>query len=224
MIFKTTRKDDYMYREPVVEWIKQYRVIAIVKGVGSLYMENVVKALYEGGIRIVEITLSSADSLKSITTIREKMKGKMVVGAGTVMTEKSVDDAAAAGAQFISCIHSDAKILHKIAEMDKAIIAGAFTPTNIVTAREYGADFINIFPSISLGPDYFKHIKSPFNDSFFIAVGGIDTKNAAEFLKAGASGVAIGNNLVNPRLIKDNNYEAMSAEAQKYVAIVKEFM
>lgn len=210
-----------MYREPVVEWIKQYRVIAIVKGVGSLYIENVVKALYEGGIRVVEVTLSSGDSLKSITIIREKMKGKMVCGAGTVLTPESVDDAAIAGAQFISCIHSDARIIQKISDMDKAVIAGAFTPTNIVTARKYKADFINIFPSISVGPDYFKHIKSPFYDQFFFAVGGINVHNAADFLKAGASGIAIGNNLVNPKFVKDNNYRALTDGAQKYVEIVK---
>jgi len=211
-----------MYREPVVEWIKQHRVIAIIKGVGSLYIENVVKALYEGGIRIVEVTLSSSDSLKSITLIRERMKGKMVCGAGTVLTHESVDDAAAAGAQFISCIHSDARIIQKIIEMDKAMIAGAFTPTNIATACEFGADFINIFPSASLGPGYFKHIKGPFSNQFFIAVGGINTDNAADFLKAGASGIAIGNNLVNPKFIRDNNYRAITEEARKYVDINKE--
>ena len=210
-----------MYRERIVEWIKQYKIIAIIKGVGSNYIENTVKALYEGGIRVVEITLNSSDALKSMTIIRETMRGKMVCGAGTVMTHESVDDAASAGAQFISCIHSDARIISKISEMDKAIIAGAFTPTNIVTAKEYGADFINIFPSITLGPDYFKQLKSPFNDQFFFAVGGINTENAARFLKAGAGGIAIGNNLVNPRLIKDNNYVAITVEAEKYVKIIK---
>lgn len=213
-----------MVREKVVEWIRQYRLIAIVKGVGSSYIENTVKALYEGGIRVVEITLSSNDSLKSITLVREKMKGKMVVGAGTVMTHESVDDAAIAGAQFISCIHSDARIIGMISQMDKAIIAGAFTPTNIVTAREFGADFINIFPSITLGPEYFKQLKSPFQNSCFLAVGGINLKNAEEFLKAGAWGIAVGNNLVNPRFIKEGNFQAISDEAQKYVEIVKKFM
>lgn len=212
-----------MYRERVVEWIKQYKIIAIVKGVGSLYIENTVKALYDGGIRVVEITLNSADALKSITVVRETMRGKMVCGAGTVMTDETVDDAAGAGAQFISCIHSDSKIISKISEMDKAIIAGAYTPTNIVTAKEFGADFINIFPSITVGPDYFKQLKSPFQDQFFFAVGGINTENAASFLKAGAKGIAIGNNLVNPRFIKDNNYAAIREEAAKYVEIVKEF-
>lgn len=209
-----------MYREPVVDWIKQYRIIAIIKGVGSLYVENTVKALYNGGIRVVEITLNSSDALKSITLVREKMKGKMVCGAGTVMNDGNVDDAAAAGAQFISCIHSDDKLIRKIVHMDKAVIAGAFTPTNIVTAREFGSDFINIFPAVSVGSNYFKQIRDPFKDSFFIAVGGIDTNNAKEFLKAGASGIAIGKNLVNPRFIKDDNYQAITEEARKYVDIV----
>ncbi|OGO82086.1 MAG: hypothetical protein A2Y21_06650 [Clostridiales bacterium GWC2_40_7] len=213
-----------MYREHVVEWIKQYRIIAIIKGVGSLYIENTVKALYNGGIRVVEFTLNSADALKSITITRETMRGKMVCGAGTVMTDETVDDAAGAGAQFISCIHSDARIIAKISEMDKAIIAGAYTPTNIVTAKEYGADFINIFPSITLGPDYFKQIKSPFSEQFFFAVGGINTENAAGFLKAGAGGIGIGNNLVNPRFIKEDNYNAIKEEAAKYVKIVKAFI
>lgn len=210
-----------MYREPVVEWIKQYKIIAVVKGVGSLYIEQTVKALYEGGIRTVEITLNSADALKSITLVREKMKGKMVCGAGTVMTYESVDDAAAAGAQFISCIHSDAGLIQKIKDMDKAVIAGALTPTNIVTAREFGADFINIFPAVSMGTDYFKQIRDPFKDSFFIAVGGIDLNNARDYLKAGASGIAVGKNLVNPKYIKDGNIAAMTQEAAKYVDIVK---
>ncbi len=213
-----------MYRERVVEWIKQYRIIANIKGVGSMYIEETAKALYEGGIRVVEINLNSTDALKSITIVREKMKGKMVCGAGTVMIPESVDEAAVAGAQFISCIHSDAKLLTKISEMDKAIIAGAFTPTNIYTAIECKSDFINIFPSITLGPDYYREIKSPFNGQYFFAVGGISTVNAADFLKAGAYGITIGNNLVNPRLIKDGNYEAITKEARKYVNIVEEFV
>ncbi|NJD01309.1 MAG: 2-dehydro-3-deoxy-6-phosphogalactonate aldolase [Ruminiclostridium sp.] len=199
-------------------------MIAIIKGVGSHYIKNTVKALFDGGIRVVEITLNSADALKSITAVRETMRGKMVCGAGTVMTDKTIDDAAGAGAQFISCIHSDSRIIAKISELDKAIIAGAFTPTNIITAKEFGADFINIFPSITLGPDYFKQIKSPFCDQFFFAVGGINTENAARFLKAGAGGIGIGNNLVNPRFIRENNFDAIKEAAAKYVEIVKSFM
>lgn len=211
-----------MIKEKISDWIKQYKVIAIIKGVGSNYIVDTVNALYEGGIRTVEITLNSPDSLKSITIIREKIKGKVVCGAGTVMTAASAHEASVAGAQFVSCIHSDPQIIREALEMDRVIIAGAFTPSDIIIARNGGADFINIFPSITLGPDYFKQIKSPFGDQFFFAVGGISVSNAPDFLKAGAKGIAIGNNLVNPKFIKDNNYAAITEEARKYVKIINE--
>ena len=210
-----------MIKEKIVEWIKQYRMIAIVKGVGSLYIEDTVKALYNGGIRVVEITLQNEDSLKSITKIRKSsMGGKIICGAGTVMNSAQVHNAAVAGAQFISCIHSDEDLIKEIKGVDKACIAGALTPTNIISAKESGVDFINIFPAVSVGQDYFKQIKSPFNYQFLFAVGGIDLNNAYGFLRSGAFGIGVGNNLVNPRFIKEGNYNAITEEAKKYVEII----
>lgn len=211
-----------MIKEKISDWIKQYKIIAIIKGVGSMYIENTVNALYEGGIRTVEVTLNSPDSLKSITIIREKIKGKVACGAGTVMTVESAHEASIAGAQFISCIHTEPQIIRETIEMDRVSIAGAFTPTDIIAAKSCGANFINVFPSITLGPDYFRQIKSPFGDQFLFAIGGISVNNAQDFLKAGAKGIAIGNNLVNPKFIKDNNYAAITEEAKKYVKIINE--
>lgn len=212
-----------MIKEKIVEWIKQYRMIAIVKGVGSLYIEETVEALYNGGIRVVEITLQNEDSLKSITKIRKSnMGGKIVCGAGTVMDKEKVHSAAIAGAQFISCIHSDADLIKEVIAVDKACIAGALTPTDLISAKENGSDFINIFPAVSVGPDYFKHIKSPFNEQFLFAVGGIDLNNAYSFLKAGAFGIGVGNNLANPRFIKDGNYHIITKEAKKYTEIINQ--
>ncbi|MDQ2085016.1 hypothetical protein RBH29_01005 [Herbivorax sp. ANBcel31] len=213
-----------MIKKSIVEWIKQYRVVAIIKGVGSLYIEDTVDALYKGGIRVVEITLKNEDSLKSITKIRKRMGGKIVCGAGTVMNTEDVDSAAVSGAQFISCIHSDENLIKKVIEVERVCIAGALTPTNIISAKESGADFINIFPAISVGVDYFKQIKSPFSDQFLLAVGGIDRNNAYNFLKAGAFGIGVGNNLANPRFIKDGNYNAITEEAKKYVEMIKEIV
>lgn len=213
-----------MIKENIAEWIKQHRIVAIIKGVGSLYIEDTVDALYKGGIRVVEITLKNEDSLKSITTIRKSMGGKIACGAGTVMNTEDVDSAAASGAQFISCIHSDENLIKKIKEVDKVCIAGALTPTNIISAKESGADFINVFPAISVGTEYFKQIKSPFSDQFLFAVGGVNLNNAYSFLKAGAFGIGVGNNLVNPRFIKDGNYHSITEEAKKYVEMVKEIV
>ncbi|AUG58114.1 bifunctional 4-hydroxy-2-oxoglutarate aldolase/2-dehydro-3-deoxy-phosphogluconate aldolase [Acetivibrio saccincola] len=210
-----------MIKEKIAEWIKRYRMIAIVKGVGSLYIEDTIKALYDGGIRVVEITLQNEDSLKSITKIRKSnMGGKIVCGAGTVMNSQQAHSAAVAGAQFISCIHSDEDLINEIKGIDKVCIAGALTPTNIISAKESGADFINIFPAVSVTPDYFRQIKSPFGDQLLFAVGGIDLSNAYSFLRAGAFGIGVGKNLVNPRFIKEGNYRAITEEAKKYIEII----
>ncbi|NLW27810.1 bifunctional 4-hydroxy-2-oxoglutarate aldolase/2-dehydro-3-deoxy-phosphogluconate aldolase [Acetivibrio saccincola] len=210
-----------MIKEKIAEWIKRYRMIAIVKGVGSLYIEDTIKALYDGGIRVVEITLQNEDSLKSITKIRKSnMGGKIVCGAGTVMNSQQAHSAAVAGAQFISCIHSDEDLINEIKGIDKVCIAGALTPTNIISAKESGADFINIFPVVSVTPDYFRQIKSPFGDQLLFAVGGIDLSNAYSFLRAGAFGIGVGKNLVNPRFIKEGNYRAITEEAKKYIEII----
>ena len=210
-----------MIKEKIAEWIKRYRMIAIVKGVGSLYIEDTIKALYDGGIRVVEITLQNEDSLKSITKIRKSnMGGKIVCGAGTVMNSQQAHSAAVAGAQFISCIHSDEDLINEIKGIDKVCIAGALTPTNIISAKESGADFINIFPAVSVTPDYFRQIKSPFGDQLLFAVGGIDLSNAYSFLRAGAFGIGVGKNLVNPRFIKEGNYLAITEKTKKYIEII----
>lgn len=214
-----------MIKENIVEWIKQYRMVAIVKGVGSLYIEDTVEALYNGGIRVVEITLQNEDSLKSITKIRKgSMGGKIICGAGTVMDNEKVHSSAIAGAQFISCIHSDENLIKEVIALDKVCVAGALTPTDLISAKESGADFINIFPAVSVGPDYFKQIKNPFNDQFLFALGGIDLNNAYNFLRAGAFGIGVGNNLVNPRFIKEGNYNAITEEARKYVEIINSML
>ncbi len=216
-------------RETIINQICKQKIIAIIRGVNEQEAIAAAKALYEGGITLVEVTFNQKspetfiDTANTIKLIKEQMGNKMLVGAGTVTSVELVKIAADAGASYIISPDTDVSVISKTRELGLVSIPGAYTSTEAKMAYNAGADFVKLFPCVGDAPAYIKAICGPLNHIRFLAVGGVDENNAVEFLKAGAVGVGVGGNLVNKEWIKSGDFNKIRDAAKKYVTNTDSF-
>ncbi len=214
-------------KQQVISAIEQNKLIAILRGVPQEKLLSVAEALYQGGIRLMEITysadgrISDEDTAGAIHMLTEHFKGRMHIGAGTVLTEKQVRLTQEAGGLFIISPNTDERIIRASAELSLVSIPGALTPTEIVNAHNAGADFVKLFPAADFGIKYIKAITAPLSHIKLLAVGGVDLNNISDFFKAGVCGFGIGSNIIDKKLIAAEDYEGIAALANNYVQAVK---
>lgn len=215
-------------RDHTITAIEREKVIAILRGVEERRLIPVTEALYAGGIRLLEITFQQsrqediADTARAIETIRDRYKGRMLIGAGTVLTEEQVSLAQKAGAEFIISPNMAPRVIARTRDLGMVSIPGAMTSTEILEAHQSGADFVKVFPASLLGAAYIKAVRGPISHVRLLAVGGIDSKNAGAFLKAGASGVGVGGKLVDAGAIAAGRFEKLREEAAALIEAVNQ--
>lgn len=216
-----------MNREQVIQTILDEKIVAIVRGVDGEGVLKTARALYEGGIRLVEVTFNQKDpanfckTCDAIRAIREEMGDKMLVGAGTVTSPELVQMAADAGALYIISPDTDVEVIKKTRELNLVSLPGAYTATEAKQAHNAGADFVKLFPCIEGAPAYLKALAAPFNHIRFVAVGGVNADNAAIFMRAGAVGVGVGGSLVNKKWVEAGRFDLITAEAKKFIENIK---
>ena len=209
-------------REQIIKSIEANKIITIVRGVAKEKLIPLAQAMYDGGIRLMEITydakgvVSDEDTAKSIELLAHHFDGKMHIGAGTVITQKQVELTKKAGGGFIISPDTYAAVIEKTREIQMVSIPGALTPTEIQAAHRYGADFVKMFPITNLGIQYVKAVKAPLSYIKLLAVGGITEKNIKEYLNAGISGFGIGTNIVNKKMIENNEFDKICELAKTY--------
>lgn len=214
-------------KNKVIEAIDKYKIIAILRGVPKEKLIDTVQALYDGGIRLVEVTYcadgstSDEQTADSIKILSERFEGRLFIGAGTVLTINQVMLTAKSGGKFIISPDTNKEVIEKSAEFSLVSIPGALTPTEAVAAKRYGADYVKLFPVSNLGSDYVKALTSPLNHIKLLAVGGIDTSNMTEYIKAGVKGFGIGSNIADKKLINKGDFEALTNLAKKYVRVLE---
>ena len=209
-------------REKVISLIEEAKIITTVRGVASDKLIPLVKAMYDGGIRLVECTYDASGKksdeavASDIKALADTFGDKMAIGAGTVMTEKQVELTKKAGGSFIISPDTNKEIIEKTVELGLVSIPGALTPSEVAMAHRYGADFIKVFPVDLFGSKYIKTLKAPLSNVKLLAVNGISDSNIREYLDAGASGVGVGSGIVNKDMIQSDNFEGITKLAQKY--------
>ena len=214
-------------REQVINSIIENKIVAIVRGIDSQKLIPVAEAMYKGKIRLLEITysangkVSDEETAENIKILSEHFKGRMFIGAGTVITEKQVELTKKAGGQFIISPDAFENVIKKTRELEMVSIPGALTPSEIQAAHRAGADFVKLFPITNMGPAYVKAVKAPLSHIKMLAVGGVNLDNMAEYLKVGISGFGIGSNITPKKCIDEGNYDEITELARKYVEIVK---
>jgi len=211
-------------KNQVINRILEEKIVVIVRGIDSDKIIPLAEAMYEGGIRALEITYN-ASNMNENTTVADNIKklvdhfgDRMIIGAGTVLTEEQVELTKAAGGTFIISPNANKKIIAKTCELGMVSIPGALTPTECVDAYEAGADFVKLFPITNLGSGYVKAMKAPLSHIRFLGVGGIDENNMEEYLKAGVCGFGIGSNIVNKKLIEAGDYAAITELARVFTS------
>ena len=214
-------------REKVIKAIEDNKIVTIVRGVESEKLIPLAEAMYEGGIRLLEITYSANGSVSdeetaaNIEKLSKHFEGRMFIGAGTVITEKQVELTKKAGGQFIISPDTYENVIKKTRELDMVSMPGALTPSEIQAAHRYGADFIKLFPITNMGIDYVKAVKAPLSHIKFLAVGGIDENNMADYLKAGVCGFGIGSNIINKKMVDANDFDGITQLAKKFTKVIE---
>ena len=209
-------------REAIIQKVLDKKIVAIVRGVYGEDALGLAKALYAGGVELLEVTFdqSKPEALEQTSdTIRmlvEELGDKMAFGAGTVTSLEMLELAKNAGAQFIVSPDTNEEVIKATVAGGMVSMPGALSPTEIVTAYRYGADFVKVFPTANLGASYIKAIRGPINHIRLLAVGGVNEKNIGEFLKAGVNGAGVGGNLVNKEWIKNGEFDKITALAEEF--------
>lgn len=212
-------------REQVIKKIEEKKIIAIIRGIEPEKAVAVAKALFDGGIKMVEVTFNQKcpekfmDTANAISAIKDAMGDKMCVGAGTVITKEQVDIARNAGAEYIVSPDTDKKVIKYSVKKGLVSLPGAYTPSEIKKAYNAGADFVKIFPCPSAS--YVKAVRAPLSHIKVLAVGGVGKDNADEFIKAGASGIGVGSLLVNSEWVKNGEFDKITETAKILVEKVK---
>ena len=212
--------------QKIVELILKEKIIVIVRGVAREKLIPFAEAIYRGGIRFIECTYDAEGTIPdeeiagNIQMLAEHFEGRMVIGAGTVIREKQVEMTKAAGGKFIISPDTNPEIIAKTKSEGLVSIPGAFTPSEAACAHRAGADFIKLFPIKYMGPAYLKDIKAPLSHIRFLAVGGVNRTNILEYQASGACGFGIGGEIVDKKLIAENDFEAIEKIARSYTEIL----
>lgn len=213
-------------REEIIQRVLEHKIVVIVRNVYGEECVKLAKALYAGGIALIEVTFdqsrtdSWSDTSDTIARLHSELGKRMFIGAGTVTSIETLELARDAGARFIVSPDTNRDIIKATVASDMVSIPGALTPTEILRAHEAGADFVKVFPVSSLGAAYLKAVRGPISHVRLLAVGGVSEKNIGEFLQAGCVGAGVGGNLVNREWIRNGEFSritALSREFQKAV-------
>lgn len=211
-----------MNHQQILTWVKERKIIAIIRGLAPEYMLKLADALYAGGIDMMEVTFHQAepntwrDTAEAIRAIGTHMEGKVMAGAGTVVTEKQLQMAIDAGAKYIITPNTNTELIRKVKEAGLCSFPGAMTPSEIVAAYDAGADAVKVFPAGTLGAAYIKAVRAPLSHIPLMAVGGVTERNTLDFLAAGCCGVGVGGNLVNKDWIAAGEWGKITALAIEY--------
>ena len=197
----------------VLSQILEHKIIAIIRGVHPDDVLHLAEAMYAGGIRLLEVTMNSAEPLAVIREVSARMGDKMIIGAGTVLDARTTREAAAAGAKFILSPVLETEVVRAARDLGVVCIPGAYTATEVYAAYKQGADMIKIFPASS--PAYIKDISAPLPKMHLLPTGGITPENIKAFQQAGAAGFGIGSALVNAKAAVTPEYLRQITEKSK---------
>lgn len=211
-----------MSKEKQLQQVLDCGIVAVVRSPDSQQLVDAVRALADGGVSVVEITMTVPNALEVLSQVRKALGDRVLLGAGTVLDPETARAVFLAGAEYIVAPTVNVDVIRMCQRYDKLVMPGAFTPTEILTAWEAGADIVKVFPADVVGPAFFKAMRGPLPQVRLMPTGGVDLTTAAEFLKAGACCLGVGGQLVEPKAIKERNFDRIRDLARQYVGIVKQ--
>jgi 2-dehydro-3-deoxyphosphogluconate aldolase/(4S)-4-hydroxy-2-oxoglutarate aldolase len=191
--------------------------VAIIRAGPGTDLAAVAGALIQGGVTTLEITLNTPGALAAIEHLRTNFPTDLLVGAGTILNAADVAAAAKSGAQFIVTPTLQFDSIAACRQRSLPIFCGCSSPTEMLAAHRAGADFIKLFPATRYGPQYIRDVLAPLPMLRIVPTGGVNADNVATWLAAGAPAVAVGSQLVDPKLIAARDYDALTEKARTFL-------
>ncbi|RKY47157.1 MAG: 2-dehydro-3-deoxyphosphogluconate aldolase [Candidatus Neomarinimicrobiota bacterium] len=210
-----------MDRYEVINALEEKGIIGVIRAREGEDIAGIINSLMEGGVKALEITMTTPKAIDVIAKLSDEIPEDFIIGAGTVLDSETARSVIYAGAKFIVSPVCKKEIIETAHRYDCAVFPGAFTPTEVLTAWENGADAVKIFPASRLGPKYLKDLRGPFPWIKLTPTGGIDLKNITEFIKNGASFVGVGTSLLNREYIKNRDWKSLTAIAKDFIEAVE---
>jgi 2-dehydro-3-deoxyphosphogluconate aldolase/(4S)-4-hydroxy-2-oxoglutarate aldolase len=200
-----------------MDLIRKTGVIAIMRANSSEQLIRAADAIREGGVRVIEVTMTTPGALSVIEQAVSRYGEDVLFGAGTILDAESARAAILAGAQFIVSPSFKASLVEICRRYSVPVIPGAYTPTEVLTAWECGADMVKVFPASFGGPALIKAIKAPLPQVELVPVGGVNLDTTADFIRAGAAAVGVGSALINQRLLDSGDFGALTDRARRFI-------
>jgi len=209
-------------KEQVLDRLHQTGVIGIFRVDSKTDCFNAMEALRAGGLDIFEVTTTTPNTVELVRETRRKYGDEIVIGMGTVLDAITAERGVEAGAQFIvsPSLHKD--VVAKCRKLGVTCCPGAFSATEVAQAWKWGADLVKLFPISQVGPEYMKALMAPFPYIRFVPTGGIDAKNAGEYIRAGAFCLGVGGNLVSKKTIAEGRFDQLTKAADDILRAVRD--
>lgn len=205
-----------MGKEKQKEIIREAGVIAIIRTKTSGDLVEAAEAIKDGGLGVIEVTMTTPNALNVIAEATQRFGDQVLFGAGTVLDPETARSAILAGAEFIVSPTLNPGTVEVCRRYSKVVIPGCFTPTEILTAWEMGADFAKVFPADVGGPSYIKAILAPLPQVALVPTGGVTVETTGAFLKAGAAAVAAGSSLVSQKILDEKDFSLLTDRARSF--------
>ncbi len=211
-----------MTRTSDLQRVHQTGIVAVIRAASGQRLAEVAEALAAGGVDVMEVTFTVPRAHQMLEQVAQRLAGKILLGAGTVLDPETARIAILSGAEFIVSPTLNQDVIRLCRRYDKLVMPGAFTPTEVLAAWEAGADVVKIFPSDVTGPAYLKALAGPLPQIRLMPTGGVNLETAAAFLRAGAFALGVGGSLVDPKAVAAGDLANIEKLAKQFCDIVRQ--
>ena len=212
-----------MDKAQVIRTIKDTGIIPVVRATSADEAMRAIDAIRAGGISVLEITMTVPGAVGLIETVSKRYGSEALVGAGTVLDAETAQACISAGARFVVSPSLDFETISSCRRSNVSVMPGALTPTEVVQAWKAGADLVKVFPAGAVGgASYIKALKAPLPQIELVPTGGVSLKTAGEFIKAGASALGVGADLVDIKAIREGQVDVITDRARQFLQIVRD--
>lgn len=205
-----------------VDRITAEGLIAVIRAGSAEQAVDISRALHRGGVRVLEIAMTTPGGLEAIRTVAEEFADDALVGAGTVLDVATAEAVIDAGAGFVFAPNTDVEVIRAVKALGRPMVPGALTPTEVATAVAAGADIIKLFPGNVFGPRYIRDLHGPYPNVRITPTGGVSLDNIGEWFEAGATAVGVGTAMIRKDLVREGRWDELAELAGRYVEAVRQ--
>ena len=209
-------------RIEILDRVLKAGITAVIRAQSSEHLSKVADALKAGGVECIEVTMTTPNALSVIEETAQRFGDDVLIGVGSVLDGETARVAILSGAQFVVSPVLNLDMIRMVHRYDKVAVPGTFTPTEIITAWECGADLIKVFPAGRVGPGFFKDILAPLPQVRLVPTGGVNLDTAADFIKNGAAALCVGSAMMPKDAMAEGRFEEVTDLARRFVEIVQQ--